>query len=58
MTIVALIIRIIFAVWCYCVAKDEQRNPIIAAILAFIFGLFAVIGYYIAGDKYEERYDE
>lgn len=55
---IALILKSLLAYWCYCIAKKEQRNPIVAAVLTMLFGIIVIIVYYIIGDKYEERYDE
>lgn len=37
---------------CYFLAKSQGRDTTIAAVLGLLFGVFAVIGYLIAGDKY------
>lgn len=37
--------------WGCKVAENNGRNIPIAAVLSFLFGIFAVIGYYIAGKK-------
>lgn len=42
------------ALWgyiCYRMAEKRNRDVVIAAILGAAFGIFAVIGYAIAGDK-------
>ena len=36
---------------CYRMAEKRGRDVTIAAILGALFGVFAVIGYWIAGDK-------
>ena len=36
---------------CYHMAEKRGRDTTIAAVLGACFGLFAVIGYAIAGDK-------
>lgn len=36
---------------CYYLAKKQGRNTIIAPALGFTFGIFATVGYAIAGDK-------
>ena len=51
------LLTIAFAVlWgyiCYRMAEQRHRDSTLGAILGAIFGLFAVIGYAIAGDKKE-----
>lgn len=47
----AIIIWIACAVWCYALAKKYNRNEVVASILGLLFGVFSVIGYYIAGQK-------
>jgi amino acid transporter len=37
--------------WCYNIAEKNGRNTTLAAILGFIFGIFAAVGYYVAGKK-------
>jgi hypothetical protein len=37
---------------CYFLTKSQGRDTTIAAVLGLLFGVFAVIGYLIAGDKY------
>lgn len=36
---------------CYTIAEKNNRNTTLAAILGFFFGLFAILGYLIAGEK-------
>ena len=36
---------------CYKMAEKRGRDTFLAAILGALFGVFAVIGYAIAGDK-------
>lgn len=36
---------------CYRMAEQRGRDTTIAAVLGALFGVFAVIGYAIAGDK-------
>ena len=49
------LLTIAFAVlWgyiCYRMAEKRNRDTTLGAILGAIFGLFAVLGYAIAGDK-------
>lgn len=49
-----LFISLMKSAWgtiCYEMAEKRNRNPKIAFALGFIFGLFGVIGYAIAGNK-------
>ena len=36
---------------CYKIAENNGRDTTLAAVLGALFGIFAVIGYAIAGDK-------
>ena len=36
---------------CYKIAENNDRNTTLAAVLGVLFGLFAVLGYTIAGKK-------
>lgn len=49
--LISFFLKSLVACWCYSIAKGQGRNPRLAAILGFIFGLFALVGYFIAGDK-------
>ena len=45
---------LVVALWsyiCYRMAEKRNRDVIIGAILGALFGVFAVIGYAIAGNK-------
>ena len=53
MSILSILGIIAFALICYQMAEKRDRNPIVGAILGGLFGIFAVIGYAIAGDKKE-----
>lgn len=55
MLILSFFLKMIVACWCYSLAKKQGRSPGLAAFLGFVFGLFALIGYYIAGDKKKEQ---
>lgn len=52
-----IILTLLFwCVWgaiCYKIAEHNGRDTTIAAILGVIFGLFAVLGYWIAGKPKE-----
>jgi F0F1-type ATP synthase assembly protein I len=49
--IFTLLVAILWGYICCKMAEKRHRDPIIGALLGAIFGLFAVIGYAIAGDK-------
>lgn len=46
-----ILLRSAWGTICYEMAKTRNRNPKIAFALGFMFGLFSVIGYAIAGNK-------
>ena len=49
--IFTLLVAILWGYICYRMAEKRGRDATLAAILGALFGLFAVIGYAIAGDK-------
>lgn len=49
--IFTLLVAILWGYICYKMAEKRGRDTFLAAILGALFGLFAVIGYAIAGDK-------
>ena len=49
--IFSLLIVILWGYICYKMAEKRGRDTFLAAILGALFGVFAVIGYAIAGDK-------
>lgn len=49
--LISLIIWIACAWGCYTIAENNGRNSTLAAILGLLFGVFAIIGYAIAGKK-------
>ena len=51
MEFVSFLICLFFGWACYKLASKQGRNEIIGAVLGVLFGVFAVIGYAIAGDK-------
>lgn len=53
MEIMSLIVSALMIFWCAKIAEKEGRDIPLAALLGFLFGIFAVIGYYIAGDKHD-----
>ena len=50
-TLISLVIWVLLALWCKKIAEKNHRDEGIAVLLGFLFGIFAVIGYYIAGEK-------
>lgn len=49
--LIQLIVSSLIIYWGCRVAEDNGRNVPVAAVLCFLFGIFAIIGYYIAGSK-------
>ena len=49
--IFSLLVAILWGYICYKMAENRGRDAFLAAILGGLFGVFAVIGYWIAGDK-------
>ena len=49
--IFSLLVAALWGYVCYRMAEKRGRDVIIGAILGALFGVFAVIGYAIAGDK-------
>ena len=49
--IFTLLVSFLWGYVCYRMAETRGRDTVIAAILGALFGVFAVIGYAIAGDK-------
>ena len=49
--IFSLLVAFLWGYICYRMAEKRGRDVTIAAILGALFGVFAVIGYAIAGDK-------
>ena len=49
--IFTILIDILWGYICYRMAEDRGRDTTLAAVLGALFGLLAVIGYAIAGDK-------
>ena len=49
--IFTLLVAVLWGYICYKMAEKRGRDTTLAAILGALFGLFAVIGYAIAGDK-------
>lgn len=51
--IITLLIWVLMALWCKNIAEKNHRDTTIAVILGVLFGIFAVLGYYVAGEKTE-----
>lgn len=51
MDVLSLIVWVLCAFWCYKIAEKNGRDKALAAVLGVLCGIFAVIGYYIAGKK-------
>ena len=49
--IFTLLVTALWSYICYKMAEKRNRDVIIGAILGALFGVFAVIGYAIAGNK-------
>lgn len=49
--IFSFLIAILWEYICYRMAEKRHRDTTLAVILGALFGVFAVIGYAIAGDK-------
>ena len=49
--IFTLLVAFLWGYICYRMAEKRGRDVTIAAVLGALFGVFAVIGYAIAGDK-------
>ena len=49
--IFTLLVAILWGYICYKMAEKRGRDTFLAAILVALFGVIAVIGYAIAGDK-------
>jgi len=50
-TLLVLVVWALMGFWCYKIAEKRNRNKGLAAVLGVLFGIFAVLGYYIAGEK-------
>lgn len=49
--IFSLLVAFLWGYICYRMAEKRRRDTTLAAVLGALFGVFAVIGYAIAGDK-------
>lgn len=45
---------ILWAYVCHRMAIKRGRDPLLGALLGFLFGIFSVIGYALAGRKHEQ----
>ena len=55
MELLGFIIWALMIIWTYNVAKERGRSAGWAILWGFMFGIFAVIGYWIAGDTQEVK---
>lgn len=46
-----IVIRILLCLWCCNVADKNNRNTNLAIFLTVMFGIWAIIGYYVAGKE-------
>lgn len=51
MKILSILVWVACGVVCYKLAEKQGRNVVLAAVLGLVFGLFAIVGYLIAGNK-------
>jgi predicted permease len=49
--IFTILVSFLWGYICYRMAEKRHRDTTLAAILGALFGILAVIGYVIAGDK-------
>ena len=49
--IFSILVAVLWGYICYRMAENRGRDATLGAILGALFGVFAVIGYAIAGDK-------
>ena len=49
--IFTVLIAVLWGYVCYRMAEKRHRDPVYGAVFGALFGIFAVIGYWIAGDK-------
>ena len=55
MEIVTILVWVICALICYKLAEKQGRNVWIGAVLGVLFGIFAIAGYLIIGDKKKDN---
>lgn len=51
----ALLYTVLCAAICYRIASNYGRDRILAALLGAVFGLFAIIGYFMVGPAQPKR---
>jgi len=51
MEFLSLVIWVLCGFGCYKMAENQNRDKALAAVLGVLFGVFAIIGYAIAGPK-------
>lgn len=56
--IIVIIVNVLWIFLCYSMAKKNGRNKELAILLGLLFGVFAVIGYVIAGKTIESKLKE
>lgn len=49
--LISLVVWLLCGWGCYKIAENNGRDKTLAAVLGVLFGLFAVLGYVIAGKK-------
>ncbi len=55
MTLLKIAIAVAMGYWCSLIAKKEERSPEWAWLWGLLFGILAVVGYYIAGDSKQKK---
>lgn len=50
-----LLIWLLIGGICAAMAKSRGRNPVLGAILGLLFGIFAILGYWIAGETEDKK---
>lgn len=56
--IIYLAICLLMGFWCYKIAEKNGRGKGFAGFMGFIFGLWAVIVYYLIGDTIEKKIEK
>lgn len=51
MDLITILVWLLCGFGCYKIAEKNDRDTTIAAIVGVIFGIFAILGYLIAGKK-------
>ena len=49
--LLALVVWVLCGLGCYRMAENQGRDKTLGAVLGVLFGVFAIIGYAIAGPK-------